>query len=269
MLAPHFSPPTLVLWANIGGCKIDITPLQMHWSYTSFAPSNAGTLLQSSLLGAVCQHWWVQKRCKSIADTLELHLLFWHKQELGLLCQRRWVQKKCNSIADTLEFHLFCFEISKSKVSCARVGGCKRDVTPLLMHWSYISFAPTNAGSPHQSSFLGASIVGSKRDVTPLLTHWSYISFAPTNAGSPPQSLLGAVCGATGSLPTKPSSVWAACHSAPTTQQHQAASLTHSAASRGPARSSALTQPYMVEYHPWTFSLWPIQHTFMGMDLNM
>ena len=49
------------------------------------------------------------------------------------------VQERRNSIANTLELHLSCSNLS--------MGKCKKDVTPLLTHWSYVFLALTHWNS--------------------------------------------------------------------------------------------------------------------------
>ena len=50
----------------------------------------------------------------------------------------------------------------RTSQSYKSMGQCKKDVTPLLMHWSYVDVTPL---------LMHCSYV----DVTPLLTHWGYV----------------------------------------------------------------------------------------------
>ena len=127
-------------------CKRDITPLLTHWSYVSCALS----------------YWCVVGDCRFqsltsciISTNLLVSPLVYYDVDDSM-------QKRCNSIANALELRLFCIKLSMccwwfqipefdnlysiyelaSITACMlSMTQCKRDITPLLTHWSYVSCA--------------------------------------------------------------------------------------------------------------------------------
>ena len=127
-------------------CKRDVTPLLTHWSYVSCALSYwcvAGDCRFQSLTSCIVStnllyHCLydvddsMQKRHNSIANALELRLLC-----IKLLMCCWWLQ-----IPEFDNLYSRCiYEPASITASMMSMTQCKRDITPLLTHWSYVSCA--------------------------------------------------------------------------------------------------------------------------------
>ena len=122
------------------------------WCFLWFMPKQRVELLviQPAIGYAyVMSKWWLV-----VDGHHSTHVVARGCSYLGLPMSSRWL-------------HLILIEANWGQA--ISMGQCKKDVTPLLSHWSYVFLALTHRSGQY------------KKDVTPMLTHWSYVFLTLTH----------------------------------------------------------------------------------------